>query len=729
MQNPLKRLTRRRLVLLLLPLVALAILLIPTGPGMSWGSLFLIRQHGLAIYQLTAYDYELGRPTWHQEFRLNLNTGACEKTASENATKFYWGLDDRGSEIWIEQIDAAAEPDDDKVTRFRYTVIDPATNRLLLSSEFHLPKQNLFKSPGYPYFVGGDSKTIFVANLQDPDADLITFPHSFSVSFLPQIPNHNRFVAIDTQTRASSAKTFNPSVQTLHLFEFGESGQPRLLSSWPIGNGGFNLNASEGARIARSFSSDGSNWFDPNLVVGYGGEVIATLNPQLDAIEFRSVVDGTLLESLPAPAGIGSPNVIAFFNQSLFTVESNDHAESVDITRRKAVPSPEAKLFVVDQLDEEGYLLFLKPDFPKQYILFDRENERVVQRFDEAGSKICFLDRNRLAALSDKYGFSVTLLDANNGNVLAEHRPFWWVPAALCLFLVGYAVWSVAWVVVSARENGRAWFDSVLIGGVPLLLLTARALYGGPPTESDRLCYQYAQGIAVAAIVLASVWLLLGKTRLSLRVLPFITLLALLLAILGFVFREQSSIAWIGFMSTLVLSSVLFPVILLLWVFRASIERQVPALQWDASGDQAKLASKVALRDLFYATLVAAFLFAAIRPLMATIRVAADVDFLRSFLQPELLHLLLGLGATLAVALNRRRMIVWAGAIVVGSLFALLATDSTARFIMGRSYDATEPFSILTRIILTSVISLFVMLMPYRLRSWVWARRTKVRYS
>ncbi len=80
-------------------------------------------------------------------------------------------------------------------------------------------------------------------------------------------------------------------------------------------------------------------------------------------------------------------------------------------------------------------------------------NNRYAVFYNEA-----FLVGDWLVVTSDRYGYSVQFLDFSTGKLIGEIKPLVWLVYLLITLIILYAVWCVAWMVVSrAKGDGLGW--------------------------------------------------------------------------------------------------------------------------------------------------------------------------------------------------------------------------------------------------------------------------------
>ena len=204
-------------------------------------------------------------------------------------------------------------------------------------------------------------------------------------------------------------------------------------------------------------------------------------------------------------------------------------------------------------------------------------------------------------------------------------------------------------------------------------------------------------------------WLVFGRTRITLRVLPLIGFCGFVAALLALVFRHQPTTAWFALASTFI------PVVVLsVWLVTIRL------LNWKILVGEptakTREQTRFPLRDLFWITLLVSVGFAALRLIRSEADVLLDLHLLN---WPLLISQLVGLAAIVGALRRQRWIFLCCAAAVIFALLYLIA-EPLARFASDRLYDI-YPFlwtNVPARILTSYPVSLFVLLLPYRLRGW-----------
>ena len=112
------------------------------------------------------------------------------------------------------------------------------------------------------------------------------------------------------------------------------------------------------------------------------------------------------------------------------------------------------------------------------------------------------------------------ILDQNTGATQKVIRPLRHISYVLTGWSLYLCAWVYLWVGWSVRNGGWGWLDCTLLLVFAILAITVRVQISGDPIAAGRLEFQIAQGFCVAGLSLALIWLVFGKTRWTLKILP-----------------------------------------------------------------------------------------------------------------------------------------------------------------------------------------------------------------
>jgi hypothetical protein len=437
---------------------------------------------------------------------------------------------------------------------------------------------------------------------------------------------------------------------------------------------------------------------------GFSGGEIATIGVKADRIEIRSAADGSLVRTVVLPVTHAPTRMKWRFSEDLLVCLDNKTLKILDWRKGVALPN-------ITDSDQHwrhtGPLIAVRGGDGNRRVIDFRTGDTVGQF--RSRHAMDYFDREHAVTSSQGFGWTITEFDLASGKVSRRWRPFAYVVPSLIGWLLAFFAWSVSWMLLSARLALWAWIDSLLIGGVAFGLLTFRAVISGDTLDDARHVYQYTQGIAMAGAAVVVLWLVFGRTRVTLRVLPPIALCALVASLLAVFFRDQPTTAWHAVGSTLI------PVLLLsVWLVTLRLMKW-QIVRVDEEGRQ-RGQRRYPMRDLFWITLLMSAGFA---PLRLIAEHADGLPNLDSMAWPLVISQIVGLAAIVG-SLSRYRWIFIPCAVLVVSALVYFAADSVARFASDRLYLSYLLLrsSVPQRILMTFPVAVFVMLLPYRLRGW-----------
>ncbi len=115
--------------------------------------------------------------------------------------------------------------------------------------------------------------------------------------------------------------------------------------------------------------------------------------------------------------------------------------------------------------------------------------------------------------VSSAYGYSVIEVTAESSEVIRQHAPYAWAAWLMPLTAALFATWAVYCVRCSIQDEGWAWIDCLLIGEIPLTCVWQRLL----TVESEPIVLLFEVGIYLGLLSVATLWLVFGQARVSLR--------------------------------------------------------------------------------------------------------------------------------------------------------------------------------------------------------------------
>ncbi len=232
-------------------------------------------------------------------------------------------------------------------------------------------------------------------------------------------------------------------------------------------------------------------------------------------------------------------------------------------------------------------------------VIADIESGRVIgSRFIADGEQLIIANVDQ----------QIMHIDTRTGKVLKVFSPYWYIPYLEILPAVAFFCWACAWLWFSSVGQRHAWIDCAIITGLFVAYIILRTRMTGFPGDVVRPIYQLAEGIFASWLILSSLWLVLGRTRLSLRILPMIGILGLIIFIALLCMGSQNPRIW-----ELIIAGGL----LCVWLVVAYIPLRFMGygflfIEQEVKGESPASLAKgaIPIRDLFLLTTVLAFIFA-----------------------------------------------------------------------------------------------------------------------
>ncbi len=195
--------------------------------------------------------------------------------------------------------------------------------------------------------------------------------------------------------------------------------------------------------------------------------------------------------------------------------------------------------------------------------LIDEESGSVIAdiaiRGQVIGSRFVADGERVLIATADQ---QVVQVDAKTGKTLKVIDPYWFIPYLEWPPAIAFFAWACVWLKLSANVHRHAWIDCALLTGLSVGYIFIRTRMTGFADDVVRPIYQFAEGIFASWLIMSSLWLVLGRTRISLRVLPQIAIVGVICLI---------TLACIGFDNPRVWELVIATILLCLWLIVACL--------------------------------------------------------------------------------------------------------------------------------------------------------------
>ena len=325
-------------------------------------------------------------------------------------------------------------------------------------------------------------------------------------------------------------------------------------------------------------------------------------------------------------------------------------------------------------------------------------------------------DRILIYSLSE---FGTMILDRETGATIAKHQPLWSIGYIMIGWVAIVALWWIGWFARSVAEGVWAWLDCACFLVICLVAMTGRILVSGEPTSETRIELRIAQGLSAAGVALTVLWIVFGKTRLTLKILPPIAWVAFVCAVVMAVFGLRS---WAVGSTAVTLSIVYVSMLLVAWLMRfrgLRLEQPrksaLPIPLHQGVGGQ----SKFPLRDIF-------LLMAVVAVLCSVVRLAPMPQgslFELGFLEGAVNCCLMAVNSMVAswCALSRRlvwvRWSVWLASsllcTLLGVMFAAWVHKSTNYLWIAEYHGIVQS---------TGSIAIFFSLHAFRWRGWRFAK-------
>jgi hypothetical protein len=571
--------------------------------------------------------------------------------------------------------------------------VDFTTRQVRLAKDIGYPPVSYFRLCAGRYLLGLHDGQIHVLDTHNVERGAHSISAGPNPSYVVELKQSRRFYVVHEQ----QINAGQPPTATLELFEIDDQGQPRQIASWPAGVTG----------------RPGQTW----ACTAHNEDHILSLSPDRSRIELHSVLDGALVSSYSVPELDWNSSNWRFVLR-VIEVESSGEFRCFDLERREWLRAPGGTYRIFHVSEDRDYYFYRSVNGVTRFKVYSRLEDQFISEFESADRAEVFrLDEDRFVETSNRYGECVRIIDANTGKTVREIKPLAWIVYLLIAVLILYAAWCAAWMIVSARTGGWAWVDVLVVVGIPCLVLLMRVVIGGDRLNLNRIPTRHALCGVMAAEMLAAVWIVFGATRLTLRIVPLMVLVAFFLALLTGVFYEAPWIVWYASTCAVVPAVCLT---FLLGLFRVLGLRLFhdPSHSSLRPVDRSFGRSKFPLRDLILLTVVAALLFATTRPVSDSVGRILQMD---SFLIRPLMFSVLGGCWAVFVALQRRRWLftVGIGLAIAGTV--PLVWEPISAFAQGRSTTlGMDRYHL--HAATACVVALFVGLIPYRLRGWSLSR-------
>lgn len=354
-----------------------------------------------------------------------------------------------------------------------------------------------------------------------------------------------------------------------------------------------------------------ANWSDLsqlNLRVGNENYVVSLLANGA-TIEVRNSSDGEMVAKYPIPQDPSLPTVmtqleVSSYGKSWLQFISNPTLH-FDVLTGRILPVPVGSdLIERDLVNNHLIVMDKKADGNGwECALLDEANGQELSRFEVPSEHYrtgiaygrAFVDSaNRLVLTTRDY--RIFIYDLAQGKLVRSIDPFLWSDWCRRFIVAWFSVWCVVWLCVSAKVHPHGWLDLAVCTGLVLSLYSDLQI-----------------GVFSAWVLVATWWLLFGKTRWSLRFQPLLLLVGVTLGITYCSSSELNASSLFIYVIGLSLLMLIYVLTLmpLKWL-RFRIQRE--DISNPVSHETTKCQPQsVSLRDMFSLTIVFAFLFAVFR--------------------------------------------------------------------------------------------------------------------
>lgn len=628
------------------------------------------------------------------------------------------------------------------VADFRFRTVDLRTGRLVASDRHPIPFTAWNWQDSWAIAVLGDNRFEVVRLNSDPQ--VASPPMQFSIPntdgyqsssmivagdrvlVAQQSPSSSRIIMLDPRRDDFEVVDESPDA----TYETLLSVRDDLFYTWgSVVSGNTTKRVIRFARIVDGKVTLFGNW--GSEFIGYyedAGE-LRVVTQSLDGLSFEirnaetNELRGTI--ALPKSAVLASAagRTNAYVTDSWLSIGSPNPIQTWDVSSRQLLPIP------------AGNFLVARSQALRRLLVVATANQSETQLIDELSGKVVaavslrerilgavFVDEDRRLWVADA-SQQLMLLDALTGKVLKTVTPWWFVPYLEWFTAIGFFVCACAWVHFAAKAHRYVWIDCAWLTGLCIAYIILRSRMVGFADDVVRPIYQFAEGTFASWLVLAALWLVLGRTRVSLRSLPLIGIAGL--AVLF-------SLVTIGFENSRVWELIIAVGLMSVWLAVACLPlrwmgyRFKLAAQSDGEpsprSEATLRSSAVPIRDLFLLTTVIAALMALGRLVPPAMQVS--VQMVANLLVLVVSVTLTGLFAS-RVGLSCRRFSARVITLLIATVIAMALPLAWTAIYQGWPAVLSPDFGFLwweLRLHTSTAVVTAVCLYAFRLRGWRLAR-------
>ncbi len=565
-------------------------------------------------------------------------------------------------------------------------VIDPSTRAVKRSIEL----------PNKPTIIAGrfavtaSKGTVYSADLDAAKLELKSLSAKSSVEWISDVKHDRFFCTIAAQQ--------NPSMNTLEVYKIADDASPLLVHSFPIF--GFAVSVHRG--------------------------VIKLLSSDRAFFEVRELSTGKLISSTPMPTEYvnGSPPIEIMSGYLSINTATGprlfDPVRNIKLEHR--VPADNFASDTNEEWERTVVAYFVGSMKRARIDVFDLATGRVNFTMQttlpiENSLNLRIANRDTLIVQHTQNGLTIDFFDIRTGRLIRRISPYAWGTWALPLLFATLAVWAAAWLRASAYENGWAWMDVCLLAVLAIVPLVIRLLSIHMPSDVSRLPFSFSQGIVAGLANVCALWMSTGRTRFTLRILPFLGCMALLIVMLNLVFaltwydsRSMLNISMLYLCKTaLPAIGCYFVYLSLRWFGWSTYNLKYKAIEKEP------VSRGVPMRDYFLLTAVLAVLVS----VSCNLHPGLPELFQNTMSFPDFLISVVSFTGIALLTFSKFRIAKITSQVVALISVVVVIGYPIAEFNLGisRMLLMTQPQAILL-VTATGTLSTFVFLQAYRQRGW-----------
>ncbi len=663
------------LVFWLLPILAVWYILIFYVPITNFG-LSCSRNVAASLQNRTlTIQLDGNQGDWHQTLTFDPSSGRLFADPKPFSRP--------GEEFLLRYLNETKSKDGELFRRWKLSILNPTTHNVDSQLEFDFPNGKYPSVVSKRFAVYATKDTLHVSDLHSSDTTPIEYPTKgvdSNTLKLPTIGNTNNFICVN--------KKFPPDPITLlpqlgiELFGINDEGVPGLVNSW----------------IAAPFG---------NYSFSQLGDQIVTVNPATRRFEFRSAVDGSLNSNPSLPSELDLTTDVFYIYEGWLTIPNKSLTYSLQTLRWLNHPYGANRIYL--ESPDKSLLLWQG----SEWVVTESDSKMELSRFGWGPefSYVNFLDNETIIFCSPRWGYTFRTVSARTGETIMIRRPYWWVFPLLLFAVLGYLAWSIIWLRTANASSGWVWGDIAWISGLPMVTLSGRFALVGDPLDIDRYPCHLNQGIFLALMFVACVWLLSGQQRIVRRTLPLLLCLATLAAVLVAVFANHLATASNGLLSALVILIPVFTICILIRICGYRLRQNSDLLSAKEFRNS--------LKELFILVAVFALLFAPLR------LIVPDLMKIEKAYLPWFNILVVSLSPALAwcLSLAKNRNLFWVGVFLSSASFSCLLFDVLYYFVRGDWFCRFwNLWDVSLHVATASFVSTFLVSQAFRQRGWRWER-------